>query len=404
MRIKTFYSKTMSEALREVKAQLGSDALLLSIKEVPCRSGAWSRASGYEVVAAIDHEEDVDVFVSGKGDRSVAEKADPFGITPVISSHEGTVTETYPPAVLGMSRPAIFRKKTRHRKIQSHTCGNTAEGEPEGHDLPFEGRDPISLYQDLVKSGVDSAVARTLLSNALELLGVELSHTRTALLRAANQALWSLVAAPATQNGLPGKKVVAFVGPAGVGKTTSIAKLAARLALQERKKVVLVTLDRYRIGAVEQLRSYAGLMAIPFRFVDQPSDLAGVIEDYTQRDFILVDTAGRSPKEMESMLSLAVYLGNSEFIERHLVLSAATKPTDMRRIMDQFEPCRPDHLLFTKLDETSTPGPILNELVRTQKAFSYYADGQSVPDDLHAVPREQIIDLIINQNKQALEG
>jgi len=196
---------------------------------------------------------------------------------------------------------------------------------------------------------------------------------------------------------------VAFFGPTGVGKTTSIAKLAARLALQKKKKVVLVTLDGYRIGAIEQLRSYAGLMGIPFRFVDPVSELPRVIEENKQRDYILIDTAGRGPRDMEAMRDLAAFLKQSEFIERHLVLSATTKQSDMRKIMDQFEVCRPDHLLFTKLDETSTPGPILNELVRTQKSFSYYTDGQRVPDDLHAVPKDQIIDIVLNRNENALK-
>jgi flagellar biosynthesis protein FlhF len=184
-----------------------------------------------------------------------------------------------------------------------------------------------------------------------------------------------------------------------VGKTTSLAKLAARLALQNKKKVVLMTLDGYRIGAIEQLRSYAGLMGIPFRFVDQVSELPQAIEENNQRDFILIDTAGRGPRDLESMRALASFLKQSDFIERHLVLSAATKPSDMREIMNRFEICQPDHLLFTKLDETSTPGPILNELVRTQKSFSYYSNGQRVPDDLHAVPRERIIDIVLNQNE-----
>jgi len=97
------------------------------------------------------------------------------------------------------------------------------------------------------------------------------------------------------------------------------------------------------------------------------------------------------------MAGLASFMREAEFIERHLVLSAATKPSDMREAMDRFEICLPDHLLFTKLDETSTPGPILNELVRTQKSFSYYSSGQRVPDDLHAVPRDRIIDIVLNQ-------
>jgi flagellar biosynthesis protein FlhF len=103
------------------------------------------------------------------------------------------------------------------------------------------------------------------------------------------------------------------------------------------------------------------------------------------------------------MRSLAAFLKESQKVERHLVLSAATKETDMQNIMGQFEICAPDHLLFTKLDETTTPGPILNELVRTRKSFSYYTDGQRVPDDLHSFPREQIIELLLNRNHNALK-
>jgi flagellar biosynthesis protein FlhF len=184
-----------------------------------------------------------------------------------------------------------------------------------------------------------------------------------------------------------------------VGKTTSLAKLAAHLALKKKMKVLLMTLDGYRIGAVEQLRSYAGLMGIPFRFVADVSELPQIIEENSQRDYILIDTAGRSPRDLSAMQHLADFLRRSEHIERHLVLSASTKPSDMRKTMDQFEICRPGHLLFTKLDETSTPGPILNELVRTQKCFSYYTDGQQVPDDLHAAPREHFMDIVFQRNE-----
>jgi flagellar biosynthesis protein FlhF len=223
------------------------------------------------------------------------------------------------------------------------------------------------------------------------------------LLRSVTQAVLDLIAGPSSKTDMPGKKIVAFIGPTGVGKTTSLAKLAAHLALEKKKKVLLLTLDGYRIGAVEQLRCYAGLMGIPFRFVDQVSELPRLIEDNKQRDYILIDTAGRGPRDMAAMKSLSNYLGESEHIERHLVLSATTKQADLHKIVDQFEVCRPDHLLFTKLDETSTPGPILNELVRTKKYFSYYTDGQSVPNDLHTVPRDRIIDLVLTRTENALK-
>jgi flagellar biosynthesis protein FlhF len=262
---------------------------------------------------------------------------------------------------------------------------------------------PRHFYQELVDSGVDAELSRQLLLRAIHELPSAAEPSQPALLRAAEKAARSLIAIPSTRNCMPGKRVVAVIGPAGVGKTTSVAKLAAKLALEERKKIVLVSLDGYRIGALEQLRSYARLIGVPFRFVDQVSELPRVIEESRQKDFVLIDTAGRSPRELKSMQSLADFFRQSESIERHLVLSASTKPADMQRIVDQFEPCAPDHLLFTKLDETTTPGPILNELVRTQKSFSYYTDGQRVPEDLHAVPGRGVVEIILKRNESPLE-
>jgi flagellar biosynthesis protein FlhF len=267
----------------------------------------------------------------------------------------------------------------------------------------FKSRIAQGTYQELVNCGVDIPLAHSLILNAWENLSTGQRRSRTSLLRSVTQAVLGLIAGPSSKTDMPGKKIVVFIGPTGVGKTTSLAKLAAHLALEKKKKVLLLTLDGYRIGAVEQLRCYAGLMGIPFRFVDQVSELPQLIEDNKQRDYVLIDTAGRGPRDMDAMKSLANYLKESEHIERHLVLSATTKQSDLRKIVDQFEVCQPDHLLFTKLDETSTPGPILNELVRTKKYFSYYTDGQSVPDDLHAVPRDRIIDLVLNRTENALK-
>ncbi len=401
MRIKTFYTKTMSEALQQVKTHLGPEALLLSTKEVPQRSGFWGRSSGFEVVAAVDHSEDVDVFCpSQPKDSPVQEVLEQESAA--APSDEVTI-KTYTPAGLAESSPSPKAKPVRTKERTFKAAFDIAVELPSEQALPFKGRVPVALYQDLVNCGVDAALARELLVSALDALTAGQRRSRPALFRSVTQAALALVADPSTRDGMPAKKVVVFLGPTGVGKTTSIAKLAARLALEKKKKVILMTLDGYRIGAIEQLRAYAGLMGIPFRFVDQVSELPRAIEENAQRDYILIDTAGHGPRDLESMRGLASFLKKSEFIERHLVLSAATKPSDMRETMDRFEMCVPDHLLFTKLDETSTPGPILNELVRTQKLFSYYSNGQRVPDDLHVVPRERIIDIVLNRNEIELK-
>ncbi len=389
----------MAEAMQEIKAHLGPDALLLSTKEIHRKSGVWGCTSGFEVVAASDSADGIDVFCSSHESKHAqreircSESAEAAGLP-----SEG-LAATYSPASCFNGRATATAKSTDIQTTASNPNQEDAIETPSVQELQFQ--DPIStgLYRDLVHRGVDARLAWELLSQALEQLKTEQPFTRTALLRAVTQATLSLIAAPDGPTGMPNKKIVAFVGPTGVGKTTSIAKLAARLALQQKKRVILITTDRYRIGAVDQLRIYAGLMGISFRFVNQVSELCKAIEESRQRDYILIDTAGRGPRDLEAMHELASYLKQSEAMERHLVVSAGTKPSDMRRIMDQFEICGPDHLLFTKLDETSTPGPILNELVRTQKSFSYYTDGQRVPDDFHVVPREQIMDIVLKQNE-----
>jgi flagellar biosynthesis protein FlhF len=399
MRIKTFHTETMAEALQEIKASLGPDALLLSTKETKRRSGVWGKSVGFEVVAACDHLEDIDLFSpSGNGNPEDSRPHSPEKDR-VDSFHQDGFSEVYSPVTLVKSARSLSTKSAKANGKNVDASMET-NGEISTEKVnPFKDLISLGLYEDLLHSGVDEPLARALLSGALDSLSAGQRGNRPAIVRALCQATAARICLPSNHDGMPEKKVVAFVGPTGVGKTTSLAKLAAHLALKKKMKVVLMTLDGYRIGAIEQLQSYAGLMGIPFHFVADVSALPQIIEENSQRDYILIDTAGRSPRDMGAMRHLADFLQRSEYIERHLVLSASTKPSDMRKTMDQFEICRPDHLLFTKLDETSTPGPILNELVRTQKCFSYYTDGQQVPDDLHAAPREHFMDIVFQRNE-----
>lgn len=389
MKIKTFYTKTMPEALRQVKSHFGPEALILSTKEIRRRSGVWGSASGFEVVAAIDDFDKVDILSSSER-NSIIEAEQENG--PVLP-------ETY---------SASGRLRTRGRDVKPVagkkrliTPAADVAMTPE-KDFSFQGRIPASLYNDLLLCGVESGLAGSLVQRALECATPGQRRSRAALMRSVTRAALEIISIPSYQNGAPSKGIVVFVGPTGVGKTTSIAKLAAHLALKKKKKVILMTMDGYRIGAIEQLRAYAGLMGIPFRYISEVRELPAALQENVQRDYILIDTAGRGPGDLHSMQKLATFLKGSECIERHLVLSATTKPSDLKKITDQFEICGPDHLLFTKLDETTTSGPILNELVRTGKSFSYYTDGQKVPDDLHAVARDHILDIVLNRNDNAI--
>ncbi len=396
--MKTFYAKSMAEALRQVKAELGHDALLLSTKEIQNRSGVGSGISGYEVVAAVEapDEQDLVSLNQSSQSRSTSESVD----LEEARSEDGSRAESavYTRTSIRQSAAAPATGKAQRRKSPSKPNPKLAKDVPLPRSTPaFSDATSVALYSDLVSNGVQDWLARKLLTDGQRFLAPKQKRTRASLMRSVVRAAETLISSSPSDDGLPGKKVVVFVGPTGVGKTTSIAKLAARLALQKRKKIVLMTLDGYRIGAVEQLRTYAGLMGIPFRFVNDIADLPKAIKEQGQRDYILIDTAGRAPRDLNAMKDLADFLNGSCDAERHLVLSATTKASDLKEIVERFEVCKPDRLLFTKLDETSSLGSVLNELVRSGKALSYYSDGQRVPEDLHAAPKEQIVDMVLNR-------
>jgi flagellar biosynthesis protein FlhF len=179
------------------------------------------------------------------------------------------------------------------------------------------------------------------------------------------------------------QKVIAFVGPTGVGKTTTIAKLGARFSLMEQKRVAMVTADTYRIAATEQLKTYGRIMGIPVEVADSADDMTGILNKYKNMDVVLVDTAGRSPSSDEQLEELKKFVAQSQPDEIHLVLSATTKYFDMIRIIERFGAAVPiNRMIFTKLDETRFYGAFINLMNNFQIPLAYYAAGQNVPDDL----------------------
>ena len=180
-------------------------------------------------------------------------------------------------------------------------------------------------------------------------------------------------------------KVIFFVGPTGVGKTTTIAKIASSFRVEHKKKVALLTADTYRIAAAEQLRTYANILEVPFRVVYTASEVVRAVEDFRGYDYILVDTTGHSPNneaQCESMSDLINSVETTAEKEVFLVLSASTKYRDLMKIADTYKEIADYKLIFTKLDETSTLGNIYNLKIYTGATLSYITCGQNVPDDI----------------------
>jgi len=174
----------------------------------------------------------------------------------------------------------------------------------------------------------------------------------------------------------------ALIGPTGVGKTTTVAKIASRLALQENRQVVLVTLDTYRIAAAEQIKTYARLLGVPLEVIADPEKLQAGLEQFADADDILIDTPGFSPKDTAALSRMAAAFRGHPDIEIHLLITCPTRGDEMRRIIERFHPVGFDRLIFSKLDEAALLGDLLNTWIMGGYPVSYFTTGQRVPEDL----------------------
>lgn len=191
-------------------------------------------------------------------------------------------------------------------------------------------------------------------------------------------------------------KIVALIGTTGVGKTTTIAKIAAKFVLEKGvREIALIAADNYRIAAVEQLKTYSDILGLPLEVVFTTADLKTKLRQHRDKKLILIDTAGRSQNNEEQMGELKAFLATEPSIEKHLVLSATTKERDAETIFERFAACRPDRILLTKTDETKSLGFLVNLLFDRRLALSYLTTGQTVPDDIEPALPEALARLML---------
>ena len=194
-----------------------------------------------------------------------------------------------------------------------------------------------------------------------------------------------------------GVRIVALIGATGVGKTTTLAKIAARFVLEKNIRAALITADTYRISAVEQLKTYSDIIGLPLEIVYSPEELKVAIHKHRDKDLILIDTAGRSQHNEYQMRELQDFLAVDSRIEKHLVMSATTKNRDVADILQKFSVCEPGRVIFTKTDETSTLGMIVNLLADKDISLSFLTNGQSVPDDIIPASADKLAALLLRE-------
>lgn len=253
------------------------------------------------------------------------------------------------------------------------------------------------LKRILVEQEVEDGLADKILAKIEEKLPEPLS-VDTAL-KACARILLAILGEPETikLKGSGKTTVAMLIGPTGVGKTTTLAKIAAEFAINQGKNVGLITADTYRIAAVEQLKTYAEILNVPVKVIYAPEEVKKAIQEFGDRDLILVDTAGRSHRNKAQFEELKTLISSASADEIYLVLSGNTSRSACREILDHYAFLGNYKLLFTKLDEATVPGIILNARFRTGKPLSYTTAGQTVPDDLDIANPKQLVSGIVGK-------
>jgi len=376
MKIKKFVGASMSECLLKVKKELGENAVILDSRKVP-RGGPFSFLLNdmVEVIASTEDRHPPPVK-ERNWSQVGAEPAAPVAPPGVSAAEFALISDD----LKGLKD--TVQQITDHLKFRQ---------------LPSLPAQLEGLHRDLLENGVDDRVAAALTQEiTLQLSGPQFED-RSLMQRALYERLGKIMKAtvPVTEKGRP--RVIALVGPTGVGKTTTLAKMATHPSIYGRKRVALVSADTYRIAAVEQLKTFAAIANIPMDAVYRPADIRRALERFSDRDVILIDTAGRSQNDRGQLNDLGAFMEYAEADEVHLVLSVSTRLEDQLDIIHKFRVANPGRLIFTKLDETTSFGSILNVCYHERKAVSLLTCGQNVPDDVAWPTQTQLVKLAANR-------
>ena len=422
MKMKKFTAATMSEAYAKVKAELGEDALILQTRNLPASLVPFYNGDKVEVTAAIDEDNKIapapfpQMPVSAKGNNSEflarlktvsAQNLDDSQEETPKRNTFNTDTELYD------RKPARNTAKEDEQNSREYTLQKSESERPiQIMKIRDDLNDMKKLLAQILATGeskasggyagpwailykrlIDSEIRDDFAKELIDKLKKSAPNPGKEITKAFLQELADCFTVSACETA----RIQFFVGPTGAGKTTTIAKLAAYFSLEKKLRCSLITTDTYRISAIDQLRAYSEIIGIDLQAIYSPDEIGDMIENCKYSDVILVDSAGRSQKNREHMDELAAFIRELQPDCTHLVLSAATKESDLIETANRYRKLGLSRLLFTKLDETMKLGNIFNVVQATGIPVSYFTTGQSVPDDIETAKSMAFV-------KKLLEG
>ena len=405
MIIKKFIAKTEKEAIENAKIELGDGVVVMNVRDVKNKGFlSFLKPHMTEVTVALEEE-------SEKYTAAVT------AINNVIASSQ--VQEEQPAPVSASPAPMeeAVRKESSAIEEKLDSLQSLLEQQLQRPDEDKEEKDDKGakeeeteidkfmklLHDTMLNNEVDEKYARDII-NEIEQINKPNMPFDYALANIYQKMILKFGMPSCITPASSGIKMVFFVGPTGVGKTTTIAKIASIFRVDQKKKVALLTADTYRIAAAEQLRTYANILEVPFRIIYTVEEIERAIEDFKDYDYILIDTAGHSHQnhtQKESMSKLIHSVDDKMEKEVYLVLSATTKYRDLISIADSYKEMTDYKLIFTKLDETTTLGNLLNLRLYTNAELSYVTYGQNVPDDIEEFnPQSTVKQLLGGKTKE----
>lgn len=382
MKVKRYIVSDMNEAMIKIKNELGIDAVILNTRKI--KTGGFFkffRKPLLEVVAAIDEP-----LVQVPLNKPVKAKE---AVEPVIEK---------PRESLNVESKDHSNEFLELKEMVTNLIRKVETIE---HQSPLKVSTPEEKYVELLKGlDIQESISKKIMEIVQRQITIQDKNHETilnAMKVIAREYLGEIRTIDTDILNRP--NVYMFLGPTGVGKTTTLAKIAARLALVDNKKIGLITADTYRIAAVEQLKTYSEILGIPLEVVYEADELKEALDKFKDKDYILIDTAGRSHKSKELKSDFDELARHIDDMKIFLVMSMTTSFKDLKSIIESYQFLKDYRLLFTKLDEATSYGNILNLKVLTGKPLSYFTIGQSVPDDIEVADKERIIQYIFDQHK-----
>jgi flagellar biosynthesis protein FlhF len=371
VRLKTYFAGTVEAAMSLAGKELGPEAMLLGSRQAPAEAG---RPGEYEVT---------------------------FGVAPENVARELTATPA-PPAWENIRRELLDLRKQMERTAEAVTRSQAISAGLASHPetaeylaILLDAGLPVELARDLLER-VRPHLGRT--GNAWERrAGFAAVNDRDRFCKLVAGELESAIGVDPTL-GKPAASncVVALVGPAGCGKTTTLVKLAASYGMKARRPVQILSMDTYRIAAAEQLRCYASILGVGFQVIDTPRAMSQALEEHKGKEMILIDTPGIGAGDSEVGEDLSMVFSSHPEIDVHLVLPATMKSEDLQSATRRFAPLGATKLIFTRVDEAASLGSVAGEAIRAELPVSFLCDGQQIPEDLHEAEARRLVETLFS--------